>query len=149
MNKSKNKDFIDKIKDRAARSLKVEKVYLNSEFYSETMNYLQKQKYLKFPSINKVLENSFISDYPLGYVITNENKTNVGFMGTIYSKRNFNNQEYIYCNIHSWIVDETYRINSFLLLTPLINQKITLTAFTPVKSLIGLLEKFYQRNIRI
>ena len=73
MIKSKNKDFIDKIKDRAARSLKVEKVYLNSKFYSETMNYLQKQKYLKFPSINKVLENSFISDYPLGYVITNEN----------------------------------------------------------------------------
>ena len=149
MIKSKNKGFIDKIKDRAARSLKVEKVYLNSKFYSETMNYLQKQKYLKFPSINKVLENSFISDYPLGYVITNENKTIVGFMGTIYSKRNFNNQEYIYCNIHSWIVDETYRINSFLLLTPLINQKITLTAFTPVKSLIGLLEKFDFKTIKI
>ena len=42
MIKSKNKDFIDKIKDRAARSLKVEEVYLNSKFYSETMNYLQK-----------------------------------------------------------------------------------------------------------
>ena len=38
MIKSKNKGFIDKIKDRAARSLKVEKVYLNSEFYTETMN---------------------------------------------------------------------------------------------------------------
>ena len=91
---------------------------------------------------NKVLKNSFISDYPIGYVMKNENNNIVGFMGTIYSRRNFNNQEYIYCNIHSWIVDETYRINSFLLLMPLINQKITLTAFTPVKSLVGLLEKF-------
>jgi len=149
MIKSKNKDFIDKIKDRATRSLKVEEVYLNGKFYFETMNYLQKQKYLKFSSINKVLENNFISDYPLGYIITNESKTIVGFMGTIYSKRNFNNQEYIYCNIHTWIVDEAYRINSFLLLTPLINQKITLTAFTPVTSLLGLLEKFDFQTIKI
>ena len=77
MIKSKNKDFIDKIKDRAAHLLKVEKVYLNSKFYSETMNYLQKKKYLRFPSINKVLENSFISGYPLGYIITNEKKLNI------------------------------------------------------------------------
>ena len=77
MIKSKNKDFIDKIKDRAERTLKVEKIYLNSKFYSETMNYLQKQKYLRFPSINKVLENSFISGYPLGYIITNEKKLNI------------------------------------------------------------------------
>ena len=149
MIKSRNKDFIEKIKNRAERSLKIEEVYLNSKFYSETINYLQKQKYLKFPSINKLLKNSFISDYPLGYVMKNENNNVVGFMGTIYSRRNFNNQEYIYCNIHSWIVDETYRINSFLLLMPLINQKITLTAFTPVKSLVGLLEKFNFKKVKM
>ena len=97
MIKSRNKDFIEKIKNRAERSLKIEEVYLNSKFYSETINYLQKQKYLKFPSINKLLKNSFISDYPLGYVMKNENNNVVGFMGTIYSRRNFNNQESIYC----------------------------------------------------
>ena len=68
MIESRNKDFIEKIKNRAERSLKIEEVYLNSKFYSETINYLQKQKYLKFPSINKLLKNSFISNYPLGYV---------------------------------------------------------------------------------
>ena len=66
-----------------------------------------------------------------------------------YSKRNFNNQEYTYCNIHSWVVEETYRINSFLLLTPLASQEITSTAFTPVKSLIGLLEKFDFKKIKM
>ena len=65
MIESRNKDFIEKIKNRAERSLIIEEVYLNSKFYSETINYLQKQKYLKFPSINKLLKNSFISDYPL------------------------------------------------------------------------------------
>ena len=95
MTRSTNKDFIEKIKNRAERSLKIEEVYLNSKFYSEAINYLQKQKYLKFSSINKILRNSFISDYPLGYVMKNENSNVVGFMGTIYSRRNFNNQEYI------------------------------------------------------
>lgn len=149
MIRSTNKDFIEKIKNRAERSLKIEEVYLNSKFYSEATNYLQNQKYLKFPSINKILRNNFTSDYPLGYAMINENNNVVGFMGTIYSRRNFNNQEYIYCNIHSWIVDEAYRINSFLLLMPLINQKITLTAFTPVKSLVGLLEKFDFKKVQM
>ena len=149
MPKSRNKDFIEKIKNRAERSLKIEEVYLNSKFYSETINYLLKQIYFKFPSINRLLKTGFISDYPLGYVMKNENNDVVGFMGTIYSRRNFNNEEYIYCNIHSWIVDETYRINSFLLLMPLINQKITLTAFTPVKSLVGLLEKFNFKKVKM
>jgi len=149
MSKSKDKDFFEKAKNRAERFLKIEKVYLNSKFYSLTINYLQNQKYLKFTSIDKLLKNSFISDYPLGYVMINEKNNIVGFMGTIYSRRNFNNKEYIYCNIHSWVVDESYRINSFLLLMPLINQKITLTAFTPVNSLVGLLEKFNFKKIKM
>ena len=53
---SKNEDFIKKIKERALRSLKIEEVYLNSKSYSETIKYLQKQKYLKFPSINKTIK---------------------------------------------------------------------------------------------
>jgi len=149
MIESKKRDFIKKIKERASRSLKIEEVYLNSKSYSETIKYLKEQKYLKFPSINKLLNNIFSTKHPIGYVIKNEKKTIVGFMGTIYSKRNFNNQEYTYCNIHSWVVEEKYRINSFLLLTPLANQEITLTAFTPVKSLIGLLEKFNFRKIKM
>ena len=149
MKENKSKGFIEKIKHRANRSLKIEEVYLGNKFYSETINYLRKQKYLEFSKIDRILKNSFISDYPFGYVITDHGNNIVGFMGTIFSKRIFNNIEYIYCNIHSWIVDETYRINSFLLLTPLIGLKITLTAFTPVRSLIGLLKKFEFKKIRM
>lgn len=149
MSKPKDKDFFEKAKSRAERFLKIEKVYLNSKSYSLAISYLQNQKYLEFTSIDKLLENSFISDYPLGYIMINEKNNVVGFMGTIYSRRNFNNKEYIYCNIHSWVVDANYRINSFLLLMPLINQKITLTAFTPVNSLVGLLEKFNFKKIKM
>ena len=149
MIESENRDFIKKIKERASRSLKIEEVYLNSKSYSDAIKYLQDQKYLEFTSINKLLNNIFSTEHPIGYVIKNEKKAIVGFMGTIYSKRNFNNQEYTYCNIHSWIVEEKYRLNSFLLLTPLVSQEITLTAFTPVKSLIGLLEKFNFKKIKM
>ena len=149
MNENKGRYFVDKIKNRAGRSLKIEEVYLDSKLYSETIDYLQKQKYLKFSKINKILENNFIPDYPLGYVMKDKKNHIVGFMGTIFSKRIFASKEYTYCNIHTWIVEAAYRINSFLLITPLLDQRITLTAFSPVKSLVGLLEKFEFVKIKI
>jgi len=149
MSESKNKDFFEQIKQRAERSLKVKEVNFNSELYYEAINYLKKQKYMKFLEINKVLINSFVSDYPFGYVIKNKKNNVVGFVGTIFSKKFYDGKEHIYCNIHSWIVDKPYRINSFFLLTPLIKKKIVFTAFTPVKSLVGLLEKFGFKKIKI
>ena len=38
-------------------------------------------------SIDRILKNSFFSDYPFGYVITDHGNNIVGFMGTIFSKR--------------------------------------------------------------
>ena len=149
MNETINKDLVEKITDRARRNLKIHEVYLNSELHNETIKYLQKQKYLEFWGINKVLKNNFISTRPLGYVIKDNKNNIVGFMGTIFSKRIYDNSEYIYCNIHSWVVDSDHRVNSFFLLTSLIEQKITFTAFTPVKSLIGLLKKFDFKKVKI
>ncbi len=149
MKENTNKDFFKKIQKRAERSLKVEEVNLNSELYNETIDYLKKQKYINFLEIEKILLNNFISDYPFGYIIKDQNNKIVGFMGTIFSKKIHGDKEYVYCNIHSWVVDKSYRINSFFLLTPLIEKKIILTAFTPVNSLVGLLEKFDFKKINI
>jgi len=124
MIENKDKDFIEKLKQRAERSLKVEEVNPNSQLYIETINYLRKQKYLKFEEIIKVLKNSFVTNYPLGYIIKNHKNNIVGFMGTIFSKKIHDNKEHIYCNIHSWIVDKSYRINSFFLLIPIIKKKL-------------------------
>ena len=149
MIENKDKDFIGKLKQRAERSLKVEEVNLNSQLYIEAINYLREQKYLKFEEIIKVIKNSFLANYPLGYIIKNHKNNIVGFMGTIFSKKIHDNREHTYCNIHSWVVDKSYRINSFFLLIPIIKKKIILTAFTPVKSLVGLLEKFDFKNTKI
>ena len=82
------------------------------------------------------------NNYPIGFIIKNLEKNIVGFMGTLFYEKLINNKKFIFCNIHSWIVNKNYRLNSFFLITPLLNEKLNLTAYTPVKSLKGLLEKF-------
>ena len=64
MNKNINKDFFEKIQQRAERSLVVEEVNFNTQLYKEVIIYLKKQRYIKFLEINKILANNFISDYP-------------------------------------------------------------------------------------
>ena len=149
MKESNTNKLISQIQDRAKRSLIVREVYVNTELYQESLNFLKKQKYIKFSKIENILNNNFISSLPLGYVIIDKTKKIVGFMGTIFSKKIINGSEYDYCNIHSWIVDEQNRINSFFLLTHLFEKDITLTAFTPVRSLVGLLEKFEFKKMQI
>ena len=144
-----NKNFIEKTKKKALKNLKIDEAYFNTDIGTETINYLKEQKYIKFDKIKKVLKINFISDYPFGYVIRNQYGNIVGFMGTIFSTRNHNNANNILCNIHTWIVDKKYRINSFLLLTPLLEKNITMTAFTPVKTLVGLLEKLGFEKIKM
>ena len=149
MRESKTNKLISQIQDRAMRSLIVKEVCFNTELYHESLNYLKNQKYIKFSKIQKILNNNFISNLPIGYVIIDKTKKIVGFMGTIFSKKIINGSEYNYCNIHSWIVDEQHRINSFFLLAPLFKKDITLTAFTPVRSLVGLLEKLEFKKMQI
>ena len=142
MKKIKEKYSIQKIEERASKNLKIHEVYLGTELELETIEYLKKQKYIEFSKIEIILKNNFIPIYPFGYILKNKKNDIVGFMGTIFSIRVFGNKEKVFCNIHTWIVDEAYRINSFLLLTTLVKNKFILTAFTPVKTLVGLLEKF-------
>ena len=142
MKKIKEKKIIQKIEERALKYLSIHEVYLDTDLELETIEYLKRQKYLEFTKIESILKNNFIRSYPFGYIMKNKKNSIVGFMGTIFSIRALGYKERVFCNIHTLIVDETFRLNSFLLLTKLIEKKFTLTAFTPVKTLVGLLEKF-------
>ena len=149
MKKIKEKKIIQKIKERALKYLSIHEVYLDTDLELETIEYLKRQKYLEFTKIESILKNNFIRSYPFGYIMKNKKNSIVGFMGTIFSIRALGYKERVFCNIHTWIVDETFRLNSFLLLTKLIEKKFTLTAFTPVKTLVGLLEKFGFVKVRM
>ena len=137
-----NNNFITNLKKRASKSLKVEPVFLNSKLENEAIAYLQKQSYLDFAKLENILKNNFIKEFPFGYVLMTHFDEIVGFLGTMFSDRNEEEGQNIYCNLHTWIVNKSYRLNSYLLLLPLMEERYVVTAFTPIKTLIGLLQKF-------
>ena len=141
MNEAEN-SFIENIKKRKSDKLKVEPVFHNDSLELEVINYLKKQKYLDFSRINFFFKNKFADDFPFGYILKNEFNHIVGFLGTMFCNKDDNGSMYTYCNLHTWIVDEVYRINSYMLLLPLIEKKIVITTFTPIKTLVGLYKKF-------
>ena len=132
---------IEKIKNRAPKKYNVDEVFFNSKLETQTIEYLKNQNYLAYEGISKILMIKFDETYPFGYVLKCENEI-VGFLGTIFSQRKINSKNYIYCNLHTWIVNKSHRLNSYLLLLPIVEKNCLIMTFTPVKSLIGLYQKF-------
>ena len=148
----KIKLYINKIKNRVPKSLDISPV-TKSEI--ETVNiYLKSRKDLifKFWELNEHFgENWDYNKYPLGYMMNNKkSKKIVGFMGTIFSRRNLTEKNKICCNLSRWFVEKEYRKFSYALLLPILNnEKIIINATTPVKSLEQFFKKlgFENKNI--
>lgn len=130
--------------------IKLEPVYFNSPLGEKTHQYLKNQKYLKYKNIKKFIHNYFLKDYPFGFVILDENKNICGFLGTMFSSRFDNKENYLYCNLHTWIVDEDKRFYFFSeskkILKPIFNYNASFFA-KPVKGLIRLFERFYDMQV--
>ena len=139
---------LEKIKNRAPGKYNVSEVLFNSKLETQTIEYLKNQNYLAYEGINKILMIKFNETYPFGYVLKCDNEI-VGFLGTIFSQRKFNNKNYIYCNLHTWIVNKSHRLNSYLLLLPLIEKNCSIMTFTPIKSLISLYQKFGFQKLKM
>lgn len=76
-----------------------------------------------------------------GYILVN-GEAIVGFLGTIFSKRYLNGQEYKFCNLSSWIVKPEYRAKSISLLFPILKLKdYTITNLTGAPALYNLFKK--------
>ena len=69
---------------------------------------------------------------PYGYLIE-DNGNIVGFLGTLFTRREVRGKMEGFCEIHSWLVQDEYRNQSMNLLLPVIAQKRTRTIinFTP------------------
>ena len=144
----KDKHFIEKIKERASNKLGLEPVFYNTDLELETKDYLKKQAYLDSKKVEEIIKNRFNNETPFGYVLKNKKNEIVGFMGTIFSFRNYD-RDFKLCNVHTWIINEEYRYHSYLPLIPLVDENYSITAFTPIKSLSGLLEKFGFEKIKM
>ena len=135
-------DKIKKLNTRAKKTLTLKEVRLNDVNIKKVSDYLLYQKFLNIKDVNRILHSSNDKDFPIGNIIEDKKERVVGFMGTFYSKKKSLDSFYTLCNIHSWIVNKEHRNNSFFLLSTLLDRELKFTAFTPVKSLVGLLLKF-------
>ena len=150
MKKEITEEQLKKIIKKASKSLLLEEVRHESSNFQEFKEFFNNQNFLNNKNINLLFQFNRNSKYPIGYIIKDFTNNIVGFMGTLFYEKIIEKKITIFCNIHSWIVNKKYRLNSFFLITPLLKEKYNLTAFTPVKSLEGLLEKFgFKKKILI
>jgi len=81
--------------------------------------------------INNLFNYSNKYGYSPGCYLKNNNEI-VGFLGTIYSKREINNNSLIFCNLSFLYVKKEYRIHSLKLIHKILNQdEIVFTFLTP------------------
>ena len=118
----------------------INQVFFNSRLETQSINFLKNQNYLNYNEIKKILKINYDKKYPLGYVLKTKNEI-VGFLGTLFSERKINNKNYIYCNIHTWIVDDSHRISSHLLFSSLIKKKCVITVLSPLEKLCNTFKK--------
>lgn len=134
--------------------LTLEPVFFNTELSTTTINYLKNQKYIKYKKINIFIKNNFTKKYPYGFIIVDKKSQIFGFLGTMFSERiNGSNKKYIYCNLHTWIVEKKNRLNFFKnskkILQPIFAYNCMFFA-KPVLSLIRMFERnFSMLNLEI
>ena len=87
-------------------------------------------------------ENWNYEEYPLGNIMRNtDNNAIVGFMATIYSKRQINNNEVVCCNLAHWYVEKEFRMFAYAFFLPLLNKKIIIYSHTPKISIVSIYKK--------
>lgn len=101
----------------------IKKVFLKDIYKKKIKTYLHKQKYIKFENIKNNFLMLYNRDYPVGYILQNKNNT-VGFLGTLFSMRKIGSKNFLFCNIHSWLVDTKHRIASQLLFKEILNKSV-------------------------
>lgn len=126
----------------------VDQIFFNGRLGSQTTNFLKNQNYIDYKGIKKILKINFLKKYPSGYVLKIKNEI-VGFVGTLFSKRKIRNKNYIYCNIHTWIVNESHRMGSHLLFIPLIKKNCVITVLSLQKRLVGIFKKMGFRSLEM
>ena len=141
-------ELIKKLEKRINDEISLKPIYQNDKNEILLKQFIYNQNYLKPKNILSIIKINFLRDRPIGYILYKDKSKIIGFLGTIYSKRKIQNQIKNQCYLHSWIVDSEYRSQAFRLLLPILEEKIFISTFSPIKSLEGLYKKlgFIEKN---
>lgn len=137
-----NKELLIKLEKKKTNNFKVQSIFQNDKDRFLLDNFLIKQKSLNKNEVMAILEVNFLKNRPIGYVLIDDQKQIIGFLGTIFSKRTLKETTVEHCYLHSWVVLEKYRLEAFKLIIPIIKQDIFISTYSPIKSLEGLYKKF-------
>lgn len=116
----------------------------NKKFFT----YLKKQNYISYNLIKNNFSLNYDKNYPIGYSLEHQKKI-VGFLGTLFSKRIIKNKKYLFCNIHSWLVDVNHRIASHFLFKKILKNTL-ITVLTPRPGLTKIFKSmgFIQKTLK-
>lgn len=137
-----NKIFLDKLLKKKDKNFKVEPIFYNEKNIILLNNFLKKQNFLSASEALSIIEINFLKQQPIGYILIENDKNIVGFLGTIFSKRTINEISVEHCYLHSWVVFERFRLQAFKLILPILEKNIFISTYSPIKSLEGLYKKF-------
>ncbi len=135
------KELINKLKQRINNNIEVIPVYKEDKYEILLDQFLKAQNYLKPEKILSIIKIRFLNDNPIGYILYKDKKKVVGFLGTIFSKRQIFKKSISHCYLHSWIVDNEFRAQSFRLLMPILEKNLFISTYSPISSLEGLYRK--------
>ena len=137
-----NKFFLDKLLKKKDKNFKVEPIFYNEKNKILLNSFLKKQNFLSASEALSIIEINFLKQQPIGYILIENDKNIVGFLGTIFSKRTINEISVEHCYLHSWVVFERFRLQAFKLILPILEKNIFISTYSPIKSLEGLYKKF-------
>jgi hypothetical protein len=137
-----NKKLLIKLEKKKTNNFKVQPIFQNNKDRFLLDDFLIKQKSLNKNEVMAILEVNFLKNRPIGYVLIDDQKKIIGFLGTIFSKRALKERTVEHCYLHSWVVLEKYRLEAFKLIIPVIKKDIFISTYSPIKSLEGLYKKF-------
>ena len=137
------KDYIENLKKKIPKNLVIEGI--SDKKINLVNEYLKTRKNLgfNFSELSSHFgENWNYEEYPLGNIMRNTNNNAiVGFMATIYSRRQINNNDVVCCNLAHWYVEKEFRMFAYAFFLPLLNKKIIIYSHTPRPSIVGVYKK--------
>lgn len=136
-----NKTFLDRLTKKKDKNFKVEPIFNDDKNKILLENFLKKQNYLNANEVLSIIKINFSTKQPIGYILIESDTNIIGFLGTIFSKRTINEISVEHCYLHSWVVFESYRLQAFKLILPILKKNIFISTYSPIKSLEGLYKK--------
>ena len=108
-------NFLTKLEKKFYTNLKVEPIFKDEEKHVYVLKFLKNQKFINSEEVLEILKINFDQKKPIGYVLVNNEKKIVGFLGTIFCIRPIKDQLVEHCYLHSWVVSEKHRLEAFKL----------------------------------